>query len=135
MTERLRTEFAAGEEVRLVDGSGLSPADRLTGAVLARILGDAWGDLGRGPEIAAALPRPGGDGTLRRRFADDERVGLRAKTGTMSNPPASGMAGYLEAGGSSPVVFVLLMNGQNSAWDLARMKALQEDWVREYLRP
>jgi D-alanyl-D-alanine carboxypeptidase/D-alanyl-D-alanine-endopeptidase (penicillin-binding protein 4) len=135
LTDRLRDEFGAGPEVRQIDGSGLSPDNRLTGAVLARVLAWAGNDLRLGPELAASLPMPGGDGTLRRRFSEGGTEILRAKTGTMSNPPASGMAGFLEQGEISPAVFVLLMNGRNGGWDLSRMKALQESWVREYLRP
>lgn len=134
LTRRLRAEFGAGASVTQLDGSGLSTGNRMTGEVLARLLERAWTDLRIGPEIAASLPMPGGDGTLRKRFGEGPAAVLRAKTGTMSTPAASGMAGYLEAGGPAPVAFVLLMNGRAAAWDLARMRALQEEWIREYLR-
>jgi D-alanyl-D-alanine carboxypeptidase len=134
ITHRLRGEFGAGPSVRQIDGSGLSPDSRITGGVLARLLAWAGGDLRIGPDLAASLPTPGGDGTLRRRFQDGAPSVLRAKTGTMSTPPASGMAGYMDGPGTAPTIFVLLMNGEGPAWDLSRMKATQEAWVREYTR-
>ncbi len=132
ITRRLRAEFGAGPEVVQVDGSGLNPRSRLTGAALLRVLQWAARDPGIGPDFGASLAVPGQDGTLRRRFAGGPSPILRAKTGTMSNPPVSGMAGWFDAP-DGPVAFVLLMNGSGS-WDSARMRSLQEGWIREYRR-
>jgi serine-type D-Ala-D-Ala carboxypeptidase/endopeptidase (penicillin-binding protein 4) len=134
----LRDRFEADETIRLVDGSGLNPADRLNGNVLAALLERSWNDLRVQPDFVASLPVPGEEGTLHRRFAGSTPV-LRGKTGTMSDPPASGIAGYLQRRAGSrhaPVAFVILMNaapGEKRTWDIPRMQALQESWIRTYL--
>lgn len=133
ITAYLRRTSGAGPEVRQFDGSGLHPASRVTAAAMAAVLARAWGRFESAPEFVAALAVPGEDGTLRRRF-DGAGRSLRGKTGTMSNPPVSGLAGYLDAAGQ-PVAFVILMNGTLGApWDHARARELQEAWIREYLR-
>ncbi len=132
---RLRETCGAGAETRLLDGSGLNPGNRLTAATLARLLSRAWTDLRVGPDFAASLAVPGQEGTLRSRFKDGDPPAIRGKTGTLSEPVVSGFAGYLEAGPGRIIAFVILMNAPADAgWDLARMKARQETWIREFLR-
>jgi D-alanyl-D-alanine carboxypeptidase len=102
---------------------------------MARLLADTWHDLRILPALLGSLPGPGEDGTLRKRF-DGGAPRLRAKTGTMNEPPASGLAGYLQGEGSGPIAFAILMNAPpGSAWTVPRMQSLQEEWVRLYTRP
>jgi serine-type D-Ala-D-Ala carboxypeptidase/endopeptidase (penicillin-binding protein 4) len=134
ITNRLRETCGAPPAGQQLDGSGLHPGNRLTAETLARLLVREWTNLRIGPDFAASLAEPGRDGTLRNRFQDGQRPVLRGKTGTMSEPLASGIAGYVETGPGQVVAFVILMNAPaNSGWDLARMKARQEAWVREFL--
>lgn len=133
ITSYLHSAGAAGSGVRQLDGSGLHPGSRISAEALARVLARAWSRFDSAPEFAASLAVPGEDGTLRRRF-DGAPIRLRGKTGTMSTPPSGGLAGYLEDRGR-PVAFVILMNPTPGAkWDHARLRDLQESWVREYLR-
>jgi serine-type D-Ala-D-Ala carboxypeptidase/endopeptidase (penicillin-binding protein 4) len=135
ITAYLRESCGAPDGVRQFDGSGLHVGDRLAAETLARLLVRTWTNLGIGPDFAASLAVPGQDGTLRSRFQDGVAPILRGKTGTMSEPLASGFAGYLEASPGKVIAFTILMNAsENAGWDLARMKARQEAWVREYLR-
>jgi D-alanyl-D-alanine carboxypeptidase/D-alanyl-D-alanine-endopeptidase (penicillin-binding protein 4) len=135
ITARLRETCDAPAEVRQLDGSGLHPGSRLTAETLARLLARTWADLRIGPDFAASLAVPGQDGTLHGRFKDGPLPVMRGKTGTMSEPMASGIAGYLETSRGAIVAFAILMNAPASTgWDLARMKTRQEMWVREFLR-
>jgi serine-type D-Ala-D-Ala carboxypeptidase/endopeptidase (penicillin-binding protein 4) len=135
VTRWLREELGADLEIRQVDGSGLSPANRLSGDVLLRLLLRDWRDLRVQPDLVAALAVPGEDGTLRKRFDDAPAPFLRAKTGTMGAPMASGIAGYLQDPARGSVAFVVLMNpAAGSSWEIPKLQALQEAWVREYVR-
>ena len=135
ITARLRETCGAPANVRQLDGSGLHPGSRLTAETLARLLAREWADLRIGPDFAASLAVPGQEGTLHGRFKDGPLPVMRGKTGTMSEPTASGIAGYLETSRGAIVAFAILMNAPASTgWDLARMKSRQEMWVREFLR-
>ena len=82
--------WAAAEGVSLTanDGSGLSYANRMTAAGMARLTGAAEGQAW-GPALRQALPR-GGTGTLRLRL---RRVPVRAKTGTLTK--VSALSGWV----------------------------------------
>jgi serine-type D-Ala-D-Ala carboxypeptidase/endopeptidase (penicillin-binding protein 4) len=128
-------EKTGSAEIIMHDGSGLNPVDRLTGEVLMQILRRAWWDLRIQPDLLASLPVPGEDGTLRRRFRGGLLPLLRAKTGTMADPSASGIAGYLQHPRYGPVAFAVLMNARGpAAWPTAKMQETQENWIGEYLR-
>ncbi|MBV1892927.1 MAG: D-alanyl-D-alanine carboxypeptidase/D-alanyl-D-alanine-endopeptidase [Ilumatobacteraceae bacterium] len=84
--------------VRLVDGSGLSPDNRITCAALIGVLNHDIGGV-----LSTGLPLAGRTGTLADEFTESVMAGrLVAKTGTLSNPPAESdppavkaLAGYL----------------------------------------
>lgn len=135
LREWVEATIAVDDAITLYDGSGLDPRNRLTARLLARVLQRMWGDLASGPALAASLPAPGEDGTMRRRFGRDP-IGsrIRAKTGTLGDARTSCLAGLLEAD-SGPVAFALLMNGRpGSTWTISRMQDLQDEWIRLYLR-
>ena len=104
----------AGVELR--DGSGLSTANRVTcDAVLTVLQVGAGGPLDEGLPVAAL------SGTLADEFLDGPMVGrLRAKTGTLNNPPVEldppavkALAGYVDprAGiGPGTIEFVVIVN-------------------------
>jgi D-alanyl-D-alanine carboxypeptidase/D-alanyl-D-alanine-endopeptidase (penicillin-binding protein 4) len=92
---------ALGATMGLVDGSGLSPANRAgAGEVADLLLG--LRDIPRFRTIFRAMPVASRSGTLRWRMAGTAAAGrLRAKTGTLFDPPrASALAGYLWPHGS-----------------------------------
>lgn len=110
----------AGAE--LVDGSGLSTADRvpaqLLGAVLAEAAAPAQGarDTQFLRPIVTGLPVAGGDGTLADRFANGSpsasgRGVVRAKTGTLTG--VSSLAGIVTDADGRLLVFALMSNGVN----------------------
>jgi serine-type D-Ala-D-Ala carboxypeptidase/endopeptidase (penicillin-binding protein 4) len=102
--------------VVLVDGSGLSDANRLTCAAILGVLehGSATDAVGQGMPVAGA---PGG--TLFDVFTDSPLAGkLHGKTGSL-NPNcnagqlgAKSLGGYVPQTGGGAIEFVLLQNGQ-----------------------
>jgi D-alanyl-D-alanine carboxypeptidase/D-alanyl-D-alanine-endopeptidase (penicillin-binding protein 4) len=92
--------------VRIVDGSGLSRADRLTAAALVEILRLAWSDPDLQEVFTAALPVAGVNGTLDHRLRrGPARGAVRAKTGTTAI--ASALSGYVR----DRFAFAILQNG------------------------
>ncbi len=89
----------------LENGSGLSRRERVSAGLLGRMLQRAARQSFY-PELAASLPRPGSDGTLKRRFGD-VAAHLRLKTGTLNDVRA--LAGYLDIDGR-PYVLVAVVN-------------------------
>jgi len=105
---------------RLVDGSGLSRANRLSAATLARILAAAAREPAWGDALIRSLPR-GGEGTLVRRFRDARvRLRVRGKTGYING--VSALAGTTVSRGGQRYVFAFLMND----WDIAGARATQD---------
>jgi D-alanyl-D-alanine carboxypeptidase/D-alanyl-D-alanine-endopeptidase (penicillin-binding protein 4) len=101
--------------VRIVDGSGLSLADRLTARTIAMLLVFAWNDLDLHEPIWSALPVAGVSGTLEDRMQHTPARGaVRAKTGTTSR--ASALSGYVR----DRYVFAVLQNGRPVSTSSAR---------------
>jgi len=101
--------------VRLVDGSGLSPSDRLTAGALVGILEAAWNDPAIRKPFVASLPVAGIAGTLADRLRTPPARGhVIAKTGTTNT--ASTLAGYVR----SRFAFAVLNNGRPVNTDSAR---------------
>jgi D-alanyl-D-alanine carboxypeptidase/D-alanyl-D-alanine-endopeptidase (penicillin-binding protein 4) len=92
----------------VIDGSGLSPANRATPRLLVGALALAERRFGLGPELTAGLPIAGTDGTLRRR-AKGARGRVRAKTGLLSSVVA--LSGYAEGPSGELRIFSVLLNG------------------------
>ena len=101
--------------VVLVDGSGLSLDNRLTGDSILRVLQRTGFDS----PVGQGLPVAGQTGTLASAFVEHPIAGrLRGKTGTLNNPPfnvdppaVKALAGYLPVEGGSAVEYVLILNG------------------------
>jgi D-alanyl-D-alanine carboxypeptidase/D-alanyl-D-alanine-endopeptidase (penicillin-binding protein 4) len=93
--------------VRIVDGSGLSSYDRLTGRALVALLIAAWSDPALKTPFVASLPVAGVSGTLEDRMESRPARGrVRAKTGTTGS--ASALSGYV----GTRYVFSMLMNAR-----------------------
>lgn len=98
---------------RFVDGSGLSPVNRLTCQVLVEVLQRA-----RPLGLRALLPTAGESGALAGEFVDTPMVGrMHAKTGTLGNPPfdadppaVKGLAGYIDTAGDEVIEFAIILN-------------------------
>jgi D-alanyl-D-alanine carboxypeptidase/D-alanyl-D-alanine-endopeptidase (penicillin-binding protein 4) len=113
--------------VVMVDGSGLSDANRVTCAAILGVLehGSATDAVGQGMPVAGAA-----GGTLADVFTDTALAGkLHGKTGSL-NPNcnagqlgAKSLGGYLPQTGGGAIEFVLLQNGEciaknyRSLWD------------------
>lgn len=101
--------------VRIVDGSGLSLADRLTARAIATLLETMWNDPDLQQPVWAALPIAGVNGTLDKRMLRGSPAHgvVRAKTGTTDR--ASALSGYVR----DRFVFAVLQNG----WPVAEHAA------------
>ncbi|HEX7626553.1 MAG TPA: D-alanyl-D-alanine carboxypeptidase, partial [Gaiellaceae bacterium] len=92
--------------VRIVDGSGLSLADRLTARAISALLVATWSDPDLHEPLWAALPVAGVNGTLEKRMERKPARGtVREKTGTTSE--ASALSGYV----GDRYAFAVLQNG------------------------
>jgi D-alanyl-D-alanine carboxypeptidase/D-alanyl-D-alanine-endopeptidase (penicillin-binding protein 4) len=101
--------------VRIVDGSGLSPLDRLTPAAVVALLQAMWNDPEQRLELLSSLPLAARTGTLHDRMLHTAAAGLvRAKTGTTDN--ASALSGFV----GDRYVFAILQNGWPVSWTWAR---------------
>jgi len=102
------------------DGSGLSRLDLVTPRDLALVLAA----IDRGPHaqlVRSALPRPGAEGTLARRFNGSsmaERVA--AKTGSMAH--VDNLAGYVQSSGRGELAFSVLIEGFASEDDRSAVR-------------
>ncbi len=112
---RLAAGFARrlGSRARLVDGSGLSRADRASPYRVGRLLLSMISRHEFGA-FYRSLPEAGGDGTLARRMRRGPARGrCHAKTGTLSN--VSALSGYCIARSGDVYAFSILMNGVRPA--------------------
>ncbi len=119
--ERLAAWRVPTVGVNMVDGSGLSDANRVTCAAILGVLehGSATDAVGQGMPVAGAA-----GGTLFDAFADTPLAGkLYGKTGSL-NPNcnagqlgAKSLGGYLPQAGGGAIEFVLLQNGECIAKD------------------
>jgi D-alanyl-D-alanine carboxypeptidase/D-alanyl-D-alanine-endopeptidase (penicillin-binding protein 4) len=111
---RLVTGFASrvGSRARLVDGSGLSPANRASPYRIVKLLMAMRSRLTEFPAFYDSLSIAGRDGTLRPRMRRGPARGhCRGKTGTISG--VSAVSGYCQARSGQTYVFSILMNGVN----------------------
>lgn len=93
---------------RLADGSGLSRDNRLSARILVEVLLLADRSFEWAPELLAALPIAGRDGTLKKRAAG-VRDRVRAKTGLLTG--VTGLSGFARTADGRDLVFSLLANG------------------------
>jgi PBP4 family serine-type D-alanyl-D-alanine carboxypeptidase len=101
--------------VRVVDGSGLSRANRVTARELSALLVAIWNDPKVRPYVRDALAVAGVSGTLAHRLQHTHVRGrVRAKTGTTNI--ASALSGYV----GERFAFVVVQNGSPVATWAAR---------------
>jgi D-alanyl-D-alanine carboxypeptidase/D-alanyl-D-alanine-endopeptidase (penicillin-binding protein 4) len=118
LREILETRGLDLARARLVDGSGLSIQNRLSPRMLVDALALASRSFRSGPELVAALPIGGRDGTLERRLEDtDGRI--RAKTGLLSDAGVTALSGYAERADGVRLIFSILVNGRGGGAEAA----------------
>jgi D-alanyl-D-alanine carboxypeptidase/D-alanyl-D-alanine-endopeptidase (penicillin-binding protein 4) len=94
----------------IVDGSGLSPKNRITPRALVAALRVGSNAFDFGPELTTALPIAARDGTLERR-ARASKDHVRAKTGLLSDARATALSGYARLADGDRVAFSFVVNG------------------------
>jgi len=94
---------------RLVNGSGLFDANRVSAEQFAAVLRYARKDPHIGPEFVSSLAVAGRDGTLRKRFEKAATATIRGKTGSLNQVVS--LSGYIESTGFEPLIFSVLING------------------------
>lgn len=100
----------------LASGSGLTPESRLSAQDLVALLGNMYNNSKLFPAFLAALPVPGEEGSLKKRFDSPSEIhlkqSLRAKTGTLTQPVSVvSLAGYDRLRDGSWVAFAVIANG------------------------
>lgn len=100
----------------LHSGSGLTPQNRVSASEANALLRYMYHQPQTFPAFLAALPAPGTDSTLRKRFntPSTQQLGtrLRAKTGTLTEPrDVVGLAGYVRLSDGQWASFAVIANG------------------------
>ncbi len=109
VTDYLTSLGIPASELHLVNGSGLARELTLKPSHITAVLLDMFHDRQVGAEFLASLSVGGRDGTLRRRFDDDEQTGrVRGKTGSVNGVYC--LAGYIDAGDGEVYAFAFLVN-------------------------
>lgn len=115
-----------GATPRIHDGSGLTRRNRVSPAMVTRLLVSLHDDPLLAPVVRDALPRAGATGTLARRMRGTAAQGrCRAKTGTING--VSSLAGYCTAASGRELAFAILQNG-SSPWSA---RAFQDRFVAQ----
>lgn len=121
------------ENIRIVDGSGLSRSNRLTAHFLTTLLMEIVN--AENPELNVIYDRrllstAGRNGTLKLRFAEGRtlcaRGSVHAKTGSLSDTDA--LAGYVENKSGAIGVFAFLVN-HGTNWYIGNKVRQKMDWI------
>ncbi len=102
--------------LRLFDGSGLSPDDRIAAVTVARLLADSQ------PSLYLLLPLGGREGTLEDYDFTTALGRVRAKSGHLSD--VSALAGYANTLHHGRVAFAFLIDGSPGDPDAAIVRAV-----------
>ena len=97
--------------LRIVDGSGLAPSDRVAPLTLAMLLARTAAQP-IGAVFVGALPRVGIEGTVRRRHVTDARGFARAKSGHIEN--VNSLVGFVQTRRHGRVAFAILVNDRRA---------------------
>ncbi len=97
--------------LRIVDGSGLAPSDRVTPFTLASLLARTAVEPG-GSIFLGSLPRAGIEGTVRGRRLTDARGRVRAKSGHIAGVNA--LTGYVQTRRHGRVSFAIIVNDRRA---------------------
>jgi D-alanyl-D-alanine carboxypeptidase/D-alanyl-D-alanine-endopeptidase (penicillin-binding protein 4) len=118
----------------VADGSGLSPRNRISAAQIVALLAWAHGQERIAPDLFASFPRPGGEGTLEKRFRGAEAIGVRGKTGTLGESGVSSIAGTVDHPTLGRFVFCILQQTPpDPGKAVPAMRAREEKWIRAFV--
>jgi D-alanyl-D-alanine carboxypeptidase/D-alanyl-D-alanine-endopeptidase (penicillin-binding protein 4) len=107
----LRRDGVPQDGLRVIDGSGLAPGDRVSALTLAMLLARTAVEPA-GALFVGSLPRVGIEGTVRRRRVTDARGRARAKSGHIANVNA--LTGYVQTRRHGRVAFAILVNDRRA---------------------
>lgn len=109
----LEASHIDSRSVVIENGSGLSRTERLSAALLAQLLQQAW-QSPLMPEFIASLPLAGIDGTMMRRLQSSPLRGrAHLKTGSLVN--VASIAGYVQAKSGRSIIVVCMINHPQAA--------------------
>lgn len=112
--------------MRILDGSGLSPANLTTPAQMMQVLNFAYHHNPTSYDFISSLPIAGVDGTLKHRMGNIARK-VRAKTGSLAGTGVFCLTGYTVSANKEPLAFVIMINGYGGmGW---RYRALEDKIV------
>ena len=115
--------------LQLENGSGLSRAERISAAQMARMLNHAFASRVM-PELLASLPVVGLDGTMQKRAANFAVAGhAQIKSGSLEG--VRNFAGYVLAASGKRYVVVCFVNHKNAHQTEAAQDELLE-WIYEH---
>jgi D-alanyl-D-alanine carboxypeptidase/D-alanyl-D-alanine-endopeptidase (penicillin-binding protein 4) len=110
MSDYLESLGIPPADFTLVNGSGLARTIVLRPSHINAVLIDMFHDDRHSPEFLASMSIAGVDGTLRRRFTEDELVGrVRGKTGSLNGVAC--LTGYFRADDGEIYALTVLANG------------------------
>jgi len=128
MQQWLKTQQLQFPELVLENGAGLSRKERISPLHLAELLQRATNSPFYA-ELEASLPILGMDGTVKKRFKDNEIAGYaHLKTGSLEG--VKSIAGYVKAHSGKQWVVVFLVNHPNAASAQPAQDALIE-WLQK----
>jgi D-alanyl-D-alanine carboxypeptidase/D-alanyl-D-alanine-endopeptidase (penicillin-binding protein 4) len=120
----------------IYDGSGLSAENRISAAQIVRLLAYGYAHERILPDLYASLARPGGEGTLERRFRTGSVPDVRAKTGTLGDIGVSAIAGYIDHPTAGRYAFCILQQAAPDAGlAVADLRSREEAWLRQFASP
>jgi D-alanyl-D-alanine carboxypeptidase/D-alanyl-D-alanine-endopeptidase (penicillin-binding protein 4) len=116
LKDYLKSIGVAPDDVLLADGSGLSHENRVTARALVQTLRAMNEDFELWPEFLSSLPVAGVDGTLQRRFRQEDLLRkVRAKTGKIAG--VTTLSGYAVNEAEETFAFAILMNDYRCGTD------------------
>ncbi len=128
MRQWLKTQQLQFPELVLENGAGLSRKERISAYHLAEILQRATHSP-FSAELEASLPILGMDGTVKKRFKDNEIAGYaHLKTGSLEG--VKSIAGYVKAHSGKQWIVVFIVNHPNAALAQPAQDALIE-WLQK----
>jgi len=126
----LKTQQLQFPELVLENGAGLSRKERISPLHLAALLQRATNSPFYA-ELEASLPILGMDGTVKKRFKDNEIAGYaHLKTGSLEG--VKSLAGYVKARSGKQWIVVFIVNHPNAARAQPAQDALVEWIQKEY---
>lgn len=118
--------------MRVLDGSGLSPANVVTPVQMMQLLDFAYHHAPTNNAFVTALPIAGVDGTLKHRMGNIARK-VRAKTGTISG--VTTLAGFAVTKDQDAVAFVVMINGRKGKnWHYKNIEDNIATYLTQYMQ-